>query len=183
VCHDGYSQHEACGCEEPEEPRGVGAVTVFGDHATHPFVPALITWKRRHRTLSTRRGYPPLSRKGGPPVELALVVLAVATFAALVIPSLVGVFLDPHGFKDRPMPPSLAPPKARNRFGLPNWVLIPRLRKGRSSQPQHQPSPYSPERSAPSLPIGRPQTPELFGDPQPSADKPGVVASLPVRRK
>jgi hypothetical protein len=183
LCQDGRNQREARGCEKPGERGGVGAVLAFGDYATHPLVAALITWKPCHRTLSAGREYPPLSQKRGPPVELALVVLVVATFAALVVPSLVGVFLDPGGFKDRPTPPSLAPRKERNRFGLPNWLLMPHLRKDRSSQIQHQPSPYGRERSAPSLPVARPQTPESFGDPRPSADKPVVVAPLPVRRK
>jgi hypothetical protein len=183
LCQDGRNQREARGCEKPGERGGVGAVLAFGDYATHPLVAALITWKPCHRTLSAGREYPPLSQKRGPPVELALVVLVVATFAALVVPSLVGVFLDPGGFKDRPTPPSLAPRKERNRFGLPNWLLMPHRRKDRSSQIQHPPSPYGREQSAPSLPVTRPQTPESFDDPRPSADKPVVVAPLPVRRK
>lgn len=97
-------------------------------------------------------------------MELALFILVLAAFVALVMPSIVGVLLDPERFKERPTPPSLAPPKERNRFGLPNWVLMPRLRRDRPSQP-------SPE------PTGR------SADPRSSVGKPGAIASLSVRRK
>jgi hypothetical protein len=97
LCQDGRNQRGARGCEKPGERGGVGAVLAFGDYATHPLVAALITWKPGHRTLSAGREYPPLSQKRGPPVELALVVLVVATFAALVVPSLVGSrIVRPH---------------------------------------------------------------------------------------
>jgi hypothetical protein len=159
--------------------RRVRVAVVFWDHSARPNV-GLITWKPWPRTMPLGREYPP-SQKGGPLVEVALVVLIVATFAALVVPSFLGVLIDPSKFKERPTPPSLARPMERNRLGLPNWLLMPRLRKGPSSQPQ--PSPNSPERSAPSLQLARRRKPETSGDVQPSVDKPAVVASLPVRRK
>jgi hypothetical protein len=116
-------------------------------------------------------------------MELALFVLIVATFAALILPSFLGVFLDPEQFKGRPVPSSFAPFRERCRFGLPNWLLRPRLQKVCSSQPQHQASPDTPGRSTFSLPIARLQTPESFSVPRTTADKRESVASLSVRRK
>jgi hypothetical protein len=44
-------------------------------------------------------------------MELALFVLIVATSAALILPSFLGVFLDPEQFKGRPVPSRFAPYK------------------------------------------------------------------------
>src|SRR5215210_2462427 len=106
------------------------------------------------------REYPPLSRIGEPPVELLLIILVVTAFAALIIPSFVGAFIEPHRFKDRPTPPSLAAPKEHGRFGLPNSLLLPSLRTGRPSQPPHQPLSGRPGLSAPSSQLARRRTPE-----------------------
>jgi hypothetical protein len=182
LCQDDRNQREACGCEESCDRGGAGAVLVFGDHAAAPCV-RFISYKPCACTIATRREHPRLPRKGGPPVELALVILVVTAFAALVVPSLVGVLIDPKRFKERPTPPSLAPPTDRGRLRLPGWVITPRLRKGRPSQPQHQPPAYNSVQSAPSLHFARRRDPRASGDLQPSADNPGGVASLPVRRK
>jgi hypothetical protein len=104
---------------------------IRGVHAAAPEV-VLITWKPCCRTLKAGRGYLALSRRGGLRVGLALIVLIAAAFAAMVLPSLLGVLIDPDRVNERPTPPSLVPPKERGRFSLPNWVVMPRSRKSRS---------------------------------------------------